>query len=183
MILYILYLAAIFLILIFIIGVAMYMIGLIYSSIKGSPYVPTKRKILHKILKKAGLKKGQKFIDIGCGDGRVVEEAVVGFGAKATGIDINPLLIIQAKLRMRLKNFKANFIVGNIKDVDLTAYDVIYVFLMPEFISEISGKLKSTLLSNATVISHGFKVNHLEKYLKVKIKSRTFPTYIYKNNQ
>ena len=179
MILYISYLTAILFILIFIMCVAIYMIGLIYSSIKGSPYVPTKRKILHKILKKAGLKKGHRFIDIGCGDGRVVEEAVVGFGAKATGIDINPLLIIQAKLRSKIKNFKANFIVGNIKDIDLTDYDVIYVFLMPEFIDKISDKLKGALLNKTTVISHGFKVKQLKKYLKIKIESRTFPTYIY----
>src|SRR3989344_874022 len=98
MISYILYLIVIFLILIFIAFVAIYLIGLIYSSFKGSPYVPTKRKILRNILKRGGLKKGQTFIFISCGDVRVVEEAISTFGAIGTGIDINPLLIVRAKI-------------------------------------------------------------------------------------
>src|SRR3989344_3747698 len=102
MILTIFYFISVFSILIFIISVAIYLLGLIYSSFKGSPYVPTKRKIIQNILKSAGLKRGHKFIDIGCGDGRIVEEAV-SFGAVGTGIDINPLLIFRARLRAKLK--------------------------------------------------------------------------------
>ena len=183
MISYLLYLSIIFLVLIFIASVAIYLAGLIYSSLKGSPYVPTKRKILRIILKEAGLKKGKTFIDIGCGDGRVVEEAVIGFGAEAKGVDINPLLILKAKFRaLRLPKInRVNYFVGNIKNLDLTRYDVVYVFLMPELIDKISNQLKSALLKKTTIISHGFKVNQLEKYLKKTIPSKTFSTYIYKS--
>ena len=182
MISYILYLIVIFLILIFIAFVAIYLIGLIYSSFKGSPYVPTKRKILRNILKQAGLKKGMTFIDIGCGDGRIIEEAVSTFGAIGTGIDINPLLIWRARFRalLRPKSNLVGYFVANILDYDFTGFDLIYVFLMPELIDKISGKLEQAVLNKATVISHGFKVNKLEKYLKETIPSKTFPTYIYR---
>src|SRR3989344_4797861 len=127
MILITLYFIVIFIILIFIISVAVYITGLIYSSLKGSPYVPTKRKIIQNILKQAGLKKGQSFIDIGCGDGRVVEEAVVGFSANAVGIDINPILIWRARFRALLKpnSNLGGYFVANIIDYDFNKFDVI----------------------------------------------------------
>ncbi|MFH1826988.1 MAG: methyltransferase domain-containing protein [bacterium] len=180
MLFYIFYLIVIFLILIFIALVAIYLVGLIYSSFKGSPYVPTKRKILQNILKQAGLRKGQTFIDIGCGDGRVVEEAIVGFKAKGTGIDINPLLIFRANARAKIKKIDADYRIENIKKLDLVKYNMVYVFLMPEFINKISHQLKSALLNKSTIVSHGFKVNQLKKYLKKTIKDKTFPTYIYR---
>jgi SAM-dependent methyltransferase len=183
MISYLLYLAVIFLILIFIISVAIYLLGLIYSSLRGSPYVPTKRKILQDILKKSGLKKGETFIDIGCGDGRVVEIAAELFQANAVGIDINPLLIWRARFRALLKpqSNRVGYSVANINNYDFKKFKVIYVFLMPELIDKISHKLEKAVLNKSTIISHGFKVNRLEKYLKETIPSKTFPTYIYKS--
>ena len=180
MILTIFYFISVFSILIFIILIAIYLTGLIYSSLKGSPYVPTKRKILRNILKEAGLKKGYKFIDIGCGDGRIVEEAVLTFGAIGEGIDINPLLILRARIRAKFKNLKnIEYITGDIKKIDLSNYNMIYVFLMPKFIEEISLQLEKALMKKTIVVSHGFKVNKLEKYLKKIVADKSFPTYIY----
>jgi len=180
MILTIFYFISVFSILIFIISVAIYLLGLIYSSFKGSPYVPTKRKIIQNILKSAGLKRGHKFIDIGCGDGRIVEEAVSTFGAIGEGIDINPLLIFRARIRAKLKKLKnTKYITGNIKKIDLSNYNMIYVFLMPKFIEEISLQLKKALMNKTIIISHGFKVNNLQKYLKKVVADKSFPTYIY----
>lgn len=181
MILTILYFILVFAILIFIVFVAVYMIGLIYSSFKGSPYVPTKRKIVQNILKRAGLKKGYRFIDIGCGDGRIVEEAVSTFGASGVGIDINPLLILRARIRAKLKKLKnIKYITGDIKKLDLSNYNMIYVFLMPKFIEEISLQLEKALLNKTIIISHGFKVNKLQKHLKRIVADKSFPTYIYR---
>ena len=180
MILTIFYFISVFSILIFIISVAIYLLGLIYSSFKGSPYVPTKRKIIQNILKESGLKKGFKFIDIGCGDGRVVEEAVSTFGAKGVGIDINLLLILRAQIRAKLKNLKnIKYITGDIKKIDLSNYNMIYVFLMPKFIEEISLQLEKALMKKTIVVSHGFKVNRMEKYLKKIVTDKSFPTYVY----
>ena len=93
-----LYLALLILELIFLGGLAAYSIGLLYSSIMGAPYVPTSKKHIDEILKKANLKKDQVFMELGSGDGRIVRRAVQVYGVKGIGVDINSLLIILSKL-------------------------------------------------------------------------------------
>jgi len=93
----IIYFAIILIELVFVIFLASYLLSLIYSTIMGSPYVPIRRKKIREILKEADLKQNKKFIDIGCGDGRVVKEAVQTFNVKGTGIDINPIILYKAK--------------------------------------------------------------------------------------
>jgi len=147
----------------------------------GSPYVPIKRRKIKEILKQSGLKKNQKFIDIGCGDGRVVEEAVLSFGAIGYGVDINPIILLKAKLNAKFKKINnIKYIKQNIFDTDLTKYNMIFLFLMPDLIKKISNKLEKSLKNGSTVVSHGFKIEYLTKYLQKKVYDVSFPSYIYK---
>ena len=164
----------------FVISFLIYMISLIYSTMMGSPYVPIKRRKIKEILKQTGLKKNQKFIDIGCGDGRVVEEAVLSFNAQGFGIDINPVILLKAKLRAKIKKIKnIEYKKQNIFDTDFSDYNMIYLFLMPKFIEKLSNKLEKSLQNGSTIVSHGFKIESLSKYLKKKVYDISFPTYIY----
>ncbi len=176
----IIYLGAILLELAFFIGFTIYILGLIFSSIMGSPYVPTKRKQVELILKNAKFKKGQYLIEIGSGDGRLSTMATKLYGVKALGIDINPMLIKYAKLKARLaRATHVQFKRANILHEDLTKADVIYIFLMPELIKKLEPQL-SHLRKKTLVISHGFKVPYLEKKKIQTIEQRPFPTYFYK---
>ena len=87
---------------------------------------------------------------------------------------------MRAQIRAKLKNLKnIKYITGDIKKIDLSNYNMIYVFLMPKFIEEISLQLEKALMKKTIVVSHGFKVNKLEKYLKKIVADKSFPTYIY----
>ena len=52
---------------------------------KLAPYYPTPESVVEKMLTFGGLKAGEKFFDLGSGDGRVVVMAAQKFGADATG--------------------------------------------------------------------------------------------------
>ena len=71
------------------------------TSITGAPYVPTLRKDFEKALKKL-LKLGEKdlLIDLGAGDG-VILDVVSKNGAKALGIELNPILALIIRFRFR----------------------------------------------------------------------------------
>ena len=68
------------------------------SDFKGAPYVPITQQFISQILKKAQLKKGQVFMELGSGDGRVIIEAVAKYQVQGIGIEIHPLLIIYSRL-------------------------------------------------------------------------------------
>ena len=64
-------------------------------------------------------------------------------------------------------------------DADFSGYNMIYLFLMPKFIEKLSNKLEKSLKNGSTIVSHGFKIESLSKYLKKKVYDISFPTYIY----
>lgn len=161
---------------------AFYLGSLVYSSIMGAPYVPTKRKLIKLILKTSGLQKGQKFLDLGCGDGRVVLLAAKEFHADANGVDVNVFIILVAKLKAKLSKINATFFLENLFNFPLSNFDVIYIFLFPEMISKLAGKIKKEAKKGAVIISHGFKIDQLRKYLIKTVKTVPFHTYFYKIN-
>lgn len=158
---------------------------LLYSSLKGSPYVPTRKKEIDIILQESNLRKNSYFLDLGCGDGRIVRTAVQKYEVKGLGIDVNPLLItisnIYAKLS-KLQNIK--FRTQNLFDPKLTEEfnkaDFIYLFLMPKLLDKLLPILKKNCQKGCMIISHGFKIEALDKKLQKKVERKPFPTYFYK---
>lgn len=178
---YYFYIAGIILELIFVITFCIFWICLIIADFKGSPFVPTKMKKIKEILQVAGLRKGQKFFDLGCGDGRVVLSAVADYQVQGVGVDINPLLIWYAKLVCWFRKIRnVIFFSKNISDTDLQKADVIYLFLMPQLISRLVPKFEKELKKNCLVISHGFKIADEDSKIFKTIKDTPFPTYFYR---
>jgi|SRR3989344_1913807 len=179
----ILYFSVIIFELIFAIGFTIVTGSFIYSSLKGSPYVPTRKKELDKILINANLKPKQKFYELGCGDGRISRLAATDYKLYSTGIDVNPVLILYAKFLAKINKTKnVQFIKQNIFDTDLTGADIVYIFLMPKLISNLIPKLEKELKKNTIVISHGFTIVEWKKKLYKKIDGKPFSTFYYRKS-
>ena len=167
--------------LLFLISISIYFSSLIYSSIKGAPYVPTKRKVIDEILYTAGLKKGKRFLELGCGDGRVVRQAVTTYHVDGVGIDINPVVLILAKIKSKIHNVHdIEWRTENVCDTNISDFDFVYVFLMPEMLARLAPKFIKNGKKGAVIISHGFKIEGLESYLFKTLKRSPFPTYYYR---
>jgi SAM-dependent methyltransferase len=174
------YVFALFAELVFLIAFFGFMSSLIYSHIKGSPYVPSQSKRAKKILESADLKKNGIFYELGSGDGRVSRFAAKHFGQKAYGIEVNPFLVWYSNLLTKIQNVKnVKFVKKNIFDVDYSNTDTLYIFLMPKLISELRPKLEKELQKGSTVISHGFKVEGWDKKLVKTLEGKPFFTYYY----
>lgn len=178
-----LYLTFIILELILFISLALYVISLIYSWLKGAPYVGTQDKEIGSILSQANLKPGTIFLELGCGDGRVVRSAVKNYKVIGIGVDINPLLILYCKLISKLQGIHTiQFQSKNILEINLDNADVIYIYLFPALVEKIKKKLLKINRKNVTIISHGFKINYLSSYLLSSRKGTKFTTYYYRMN-
>ncbi|MEM4260650.1 MAG: class I SAM-dependent methyltransferase [Candidatus Woesearchaeota archaeon] len=148
----------------------------------GSPYVPSKQKEIEFILKQIKFKKNNRFVDLGCGDGRVVRTAVKKYQLIGLGVDINPILIFIARVYAYFSMITSNisFIRGNFFNISLKNTDYVYIFLMPDLIKKLKYKLKKELKKQTIVISHGFPIIGWEKKLIKKVSHIPFPTYFYK---
>lgn len=177
------YLAVIFSLLIFLIFFSIYTAFLIYSAIRGSPFVSTNKKKLPAILAAAGLKKNKVFIDLGCGDGRVVITAVSNFKVKGVGVEINPILLKIASIKAKLKKLSSEdiqFICQDLLLANISFADYIYLFLMPDLIRKLKPKLEKELKKNAIIISHGFKIEGWERKLIKTLEDKPFCTFYYR---
>lgn len=109
--------------------VSSYVITLLLSLLVSPSH--TKRKEMKELMKELDLKEGEVFVDLGCGDGRVLFEVAKNFkGVKCIGYEISPIHIMLAKLsRMLLFPFskRVRIIPENFLSGDFDNVDVVYV--------------------------------------------------------
>jgi SAM-dependent methyltransferase len=151
-----------------------------YSAVMGAPYVPSKTAELEPVLARAQLNPADTFLDVGCGDGRVVLTAVATYGVSGTGIDINPVLIRSARRQAHEQGIPASFYTGNIKDFNYRPYSVIYLYLLPQLIQQITARILKQTATGTLVISHWFSVRGWEPYLESTYQGTDFTTYYYR---
>lgn len=123
----------------------------------GAPYLPVLGRDVESLLNLAELKSGQTLIDLGCGDGRLLK-AAAKVGVNGIGFEINPLLVLVAKLncwRLR-KSIKIYW--GDYWRVRLPAADAIYVFLIDRYMPKLDRKLTAEITKPTRVVSYIFAI-------------------------
>ena len=123
----------------------------------GGPFIPTHERKVGKMLKLAKLKKGEKVVDLGAGDGRfVIAAARLGF--TAVGVEINPFQVWWCRLRIRLAGLskRATVVRGDIFKYDLRDADVVICYLFPETNAKLQPKLLRELKPGARVLTNTF---------------------------
>ena len=119
-------------------------------------YVPTPPKVVEKMLDMAKVKKGDVVYDLGCGDGRIVVAAAKR-GAKATGWDIDPVRVSEAKENVKKNKVEkdAKIIQDDIFTLDLSGAKVITLYLLPELNVKLIPQLEK-LKPGSRIVSHDF---------------------------
>ena len=125
---------------------------------KLAPYYPTPESVVEKMLAFGGLKAGERFFDLGSGDGRVVVMAAQKFGADATGIEMDPDLHKQSTDRIRSLGLesKARIILGDITKQDFSNANLLTVYLLPSSNDKIRPMLEKQLKKGTRIVSHDF---------------------------
>lgn len=124
----------------------------------GGPFVPTAMPAVHKVLKIAGIKKGQKVYDIGAGDGRFVHFATKDYGAIATGFEMDPSVYFIAKIRQWFWNWKGKIIRSNFERYSLKDADTIICYMMPKTLAKFQKKFDKELRKGTKIVSYAFHI-------------------------
>lgn len=163
------------------IGISIYLFFLIYSSLKGSPYVPSKTKQLLTLLAVIKPTKKTSILELGCGDGRLLRLAAMKYQASGLGIDINPVVLLKAKIAASLQKLqRIEFRNVNINQQSLDGFQLIYLFLMPKLLAQLAPRLKKELKPSTLVVSHGFKIPTCDRYITRTLLGKPFDFYFYR---
>jgi len=134
------------------------LIPTLIALIQGAPFVPTPMKAAKKMINVAGIKKDDKVVDIGCGDGRLVYLAAKEQGAKAVGFELSPLVYLFAKIRQLLWRSKAKIRFGDFRMFDLSKTDYIVCYMLPESLKKFIPKFEKELKKGAKIVSYAFSI-------------------------
>lgn len=133
------------------------------------PFVPSKKRVISRVLDLAKLKDGENVYDLGCGDGRFLMEAEKRARIKATGFEAAPIPYLLAYLLKWINRAKFRISMKNFFKTDLGMADVIFCYLGPETMAELAGKFKKECHKGTRIYSHTF---HIEGMTPVKVWAR-----------
>jgi ribosomal protein L11 methylase PrmA len=105
------------------------------------------------MLQLAELRRGETVYDLGAGDGRVLIQAVREFGARAVGIEIDPIRVSRIKQRLASTGVEAEVLQGDFMQVDLSPADVVVLYLSDSVNAELAPKLRNELKPGTRVVS------------------------------
>ena len=123
-------------------------------------FVPTTDAAVQAMLKLADVKKTDVLYDLGCGDGRIVIAAAKSFGARAVGIDINPVRIQESKENARKAGVedRVRFEENDLFEADIHEATVVTLFLLSELNVKLRPKLLRDLKPGTRIVSNTFNM-------------------------
>lgn len=165
--------------------VIVYLHASVMSLARGAPFVPTRDSVIDKVLEQVSLSSATRFLELGCGDGRVVCRAVSRYGVQGMGVDVSLLWILLARLRAWRMSIgsRVSFHHQDILRTDLSQADVIYLYMMPRFLRRYSELIVAGSSPHTIIISHRFELSseatsHCREIGRVET-SKEIATYFY----
>jgi precorrin-6B methylase 2 len=122
------------------------------------PYVPTPQQVVDRMLQLAEVGKNDVLYDLGCGDGRIVVTAAKTYGARCTGIDLDPERIAEAKENAKKAGVadKVTFRVADLFETDLSPASVVTLYLLSTVNVKLRPRLWKQLKVGSRIVSHAF---------------------------
>ncbi len=127
------------------------------AAILGAPYLPLWGNDADSLLDLAGLRAGDKVLDLGAGDGKLLKAAAKR-GIYGEGWEINPVIYIIAKLNCRPYRKYITLHLDDYWHVKLPPADAIYVFLIDRYMRRLDRKLSTEITQPTPVVSYVFEI-------------------------
>jgi ribosomal protein L11 methylase PrmA len=142
----------------------------------GAGYAPTATEVVDRIVRLSAIKSGEKALDIGSGDGRIVI-GLAKAGAQAMGYEINPILVWYSNYKIRKAKLEKTAYVyrENFWKQDFSQFDIVVIFGITYIMPKLEQKLLKELKPGARVITNYFtfpnwKPSRTEKQVNVYVK-------------
>lgn len=156
------YTAILFLAIILLIAFILWMISHLISYLYGIPFVVSTNSRTRSIIKLLDPKRGEKIVDLGSGDGKLLFE-IAKHDSIAYGYEINPIAYVQSILFTKrygfsnVKIYRENFL-----KVNLSKFDAVVIYGFPTLMPRLEQKLKKELKPGTRIVSNYFKFPNLK---------------------
>ena len=149
------------------------------------PYVPTPPDVVEQMLRLASVHKGDVLYDLGCGDGRIVVMAAEKFGANATGVDIDPQRIKEARENAQKAGVtdRVKFVQADLFQAEIRPATVVTLYLLPSVNAKLKPRLLSELRPGTRVVSHSFDMGDWKPDKTVEVNGRQIYLWIIPEKQ
>jgi len=144
----ILVIGAVLLLAVMVIGPAMF----------GAPWHPISRRDLKRALDFCEVEAGERIVDVGSGDGRVLITAAKEYDLIGTGIEIDPIKAWLANLRVRWAGVqdKVKIVRANIFDTDYGEADILFIYLTHQALDKLFPDILDQLKPTARILCYRF---------------------------
>jgi SAM-dependent methyltransferase len=132
---------------------------IVIPHLYGLSHVPARPKMIRRAMQLAQVQPGEILYDLGAGDGRAVVIAAREFGARAIGIEIEPVHCAVARAWALLNGVHRRVSIrrGNLLKADFRDADVVFLYLTPAFVERVRPHLERQLQPGARIVSLFFE--------------------------
>ena len=122
------------------------------------PYLRSPIQVIDKALEIANPDRKEIFADLGCGDGVVLLRSAEKFKVFSVGFEINPVLVRIARRRARSAGLQdlIDIVHSDLFSVDLSRFNVIYVYPSPLVIERLSSKILAECVEGTRILVHDY---------------------------
>jgi hypothetical protein len=139
------------------------------------PYVPTPQEVVDRMLALGKIRAGEFHMDLGSGDGRIAVTAAAKFGARALGVDLNPVRVNEARENAKKANVShlATFEVRNLYETDISKADIITMYLLPSVNLDLRPRVLNDMWPGTRIVSHAFDMGDWDPDVKESVTGRS----------
>jgi SAM-dependent methyltransferase len=133
-------------------------VSIAWTHFRGAQWVPTTMSTVNKMLLIADVGPDDLVYDLGCGDGRIIVTAARRYGARAVGIEIDPLRYLWCQALITILGLRSEIKVtfGDFFSQDLSEADVVTCYLLQPTNKKLEAKLQADLRPGTRVVSNYF---------------------------
>ncbi|CAM9247612.1 unnamed protein product [Pylaiella littoralis] len=131
---------------------------------KLAPFNPSGDEVIRMAIEMLQLSKESILYDLGCGDGRLLCEAVEVSGARGVGVEYDKRFADRALTRVTGAHLddRINVVHGNVLDSDIAEATGVFVYLVPAGMLALKEALVSRLKAGARVVTYVFSIPGLD---------------------
>lgn len=123
----------------------------------GAPYLPTLTPQVTTALDMLNLKPGQHLLELGSGDGKVML-AAARRGIRVTGYELNPILVLISRWRLREYRHLSQVVMGNFWLATWPPTDAIFSFNLQKHMRKLDTKIMTECQKPVVMASFAFTV-------------------------